>query len=131
MQKITTAVDLKKTIQQLEIRQTNELLSLKEELYTIHENLKPVNLVKNTFRELTTAPEFKGNILNAVLSIATGYLSKKVVIGSTHNPLKQVLGTILQIGVTSMVSKNTDGIKSVAAKLISTVFSKKHASPTS
>ena len=126
MQKIITAVDLKKTIQQLEIRQTNELLSLKEELHIIHENLKPANLVKNTFRELTTAPEFKGNILDVALSLAAGYLSKKVVIGSTHNPLKQVLGTILQMGVTTMVSKNTDGIKSVTAKLISTVFSKKH-----
>jgi len=126
MQKIITAVDLKKTIQQLEIRQTNELLSLKEELHIIHENLKPANLVKNTFRELTTAPEFKGNILDVALSLAAGYLSKKVVIGSTHNPLKQVLGTILQMGVTTMVSKNTDGIKSVTAKLISSVFSKKH-----
>jgi len=126
MQKIITAVDLKKTIQQLEIRQTNELLSLKEELHIIHENLKPANLVKNTFRELTTAPEFKGNILDVALSLAAGYLSKKVVIGSTHNPLKQVLGTILQMGVTTMVSKNTDGKKSVTAKLISTVFSKKH-----
>lgn len=126
MQKITTAVDLKKTIQQLEIRQTNELLSLKEELHIIHENLKPANLVKNTFRELTTAPEFKGNILDVALSLAAGYLSKKVVIGSTHNPLKQVLGTILQMGVTTMVSKNTDGIKSITAKLISSVFSKKH-----
>jgi len=125
MQKIKTTVDLKNTIQQLEYKQANELLFLKRQFHITYESLKPVNLIKSSFHELTTAPEFKGNILDATLSIAAGYISKKVAIGATHNPLKQLLGTILQLGVTSVVSKNTDGIKSVAAKFINTMFAKK------
>jgi len=121
MQTIKTTVDLKSTIQQLEYKQANELLLLKRQFHITYEGLKPANLIKSTFHELTTGPEFKGNILNATLSVAAGYLSKKVAIGSTHNPLKQILGTILQLGVTSVVSKNADGIKTVAAHLINTV----------
>jgi hypothetical protein len=126
MQKTITAIDLKNKIQLLEAKQANELFLLKENFYTTFESLKPVNIIKKTLTELTTTPNFKGNIIDTTVSIAAGYLSKKITVGATHNPLKQLLGTLLQIGVTNVVSKNTDGIKSIAARLITTVFKKKN-----
>ena len=59
------------------------------------------------------------------MSLTAGYLSKKVTVGATHNPLKQLLGTLLQVGVTSLVSKNSEGIKSIAGTLIN-YFSRKN-----
>lgn len=125
MQKITSIEELRKSILLLEIKQANEAALLKEELKTTYESLKPVNLIKNALCEITSAPDFHGNILNASMSIAAGYLSKKIAIGSTHNPIKQLLGSILQMGVTKLVSKNTDGIRSGAGHLINNVLSKK------
>jgi hypothetical protein len=55
----------------------------------------------------------------------TGYLSKKIVIGSTNNPIKQILGYALQLGVTGVASKNADDIKSVVGGFISKIFSKR------
>lgn len=113
MKKITSVSELREEIHLLEIKQAIETELLKEQFKITFDNLRPVNLIKNTISELTAGPDFKGNILNTTLSVAAGYLSKKIVVGSTHNPLKNIFGTLLQMGVTHLVSKNANKIKSV------------------
>lgn len=129
MQKITSITDLKLAIALLEVKQVSDGNMLKEEFRNTAESLRPVNLIKHTLKELTTEPDLKGDLLNASISLAAGFLSKKVAVGNTSNPFKQILGTLLQMAVTSIVSKNADGIKSTASTIISSLFSKKE--PTS
>lgn len=125
MNQINYISDLKAAIHLLEIKQANEKQLLREQLKITAESLKPVNLVKHTLSELTTSPEIKESLLSTVIGLATGYLSKKIIIGSTHNPIKQFLGYILQLGVTGVASKNADDIKSVISGLIGKIFRKK------
>jgi len=125
MQKITSIAELKSAIQELEYQQVNEWPALKEQFLETYENIKPINLIKNALSDLTTVPDLKGDLLNTTLSLAAGFISKKIAVGSTHNPLKQLLGTFLQMGVTSIVSKNADGIKSTTMNIINNIFSKK------
>jgi len=125
MEKITTITELRASIYLLEIKQVNEKNLLKEEFKNTFESLQPVNLIKKTLSDLTSAPDFKSGVLNTILSIGAGFISKKVIIGSTHNPLKQLLGAILQMGVTSAVSKNSEGIKTKVINLLSNFLSKK------
>ncbi len=128
MQKTTSIEELRASILLLEIKQANEQALLKEELKITAEKLLPINLIKNTLKELTSESDLKGELLSTSLSLAAGYLSKKVAIGSTNNPFKQILGTLLQLAVTSIVSKNADGIKSTASTIINNLFSKKEPS---
>ncbi len=125
MKKITSTTELKEAIFLLEIKQANTADLLKEEIKCTYENLRPVNLIKNTLRDLTSAPDLKGELLNATMSLAVGFLSKKILVGATANPLKQLLGTILQVAVTSIAAKNADGIKSMAHHLINNIITKK------
>ena len=127
MQKITSIIGLKESILLLEIKRTQEGVSLKEQFKITYESLKPVNLIKSELQELAGSPDFKGNLINATLGLVTGYLSKKVVIGATHNPLKQLFGTLIQIGVTKLVSKNANGIKSRLIHLITSILRKKNS----
>lgn len=129
MKKITSITELRESIALLEIKQSNEGALLKEQFNLTYESFRPINLIKNTLNELTKSPDLKGDLLNASLSLATGYLSKKIAVGSTHNPFKQLLGTLLQMGVTSIVSKNAEGIKSTVAQLINNIFNKKETQP--
>ncbi|MFV8355891.1 hypothetical protein ACNQGB_06885 [Flavobacterium sp. XS1P32] len=99
---------LKEAIALLKVKQAEDLMQLKDQYYDTYESLKPVNLIKNAFGQLTTTTEFKGNILNSVIGIASGYVTKKVLLGSTHNPIKKVLGTILQFAITNFVSKKAE-----------------------
>lgn len=126
METITNLSELRKAIDLLEIKQKEEGLILKEQCKVTYDSLRPLNLIKSTIKDLVT-PNLTGNILDSTLSLAAGYISKKTLIGSTHNPLKQLLGTVLQMGVTSLVSKNTDGIKSVVTNIISSFLKKKDA----
>jgi hypothetical protein len=125
MQNITTSKELLLSIQQLEQKQKIEGALLKVQFQSTYESLRPSNLIKNTLKELAKAPDFKEDILDTTISLGAGYLSKKAAIGSTHNPLKQLLGTILQMGVTNFVSKNTSGIKSVGKYIMDKIFTKK------
>ena len=125
MEKITSISLLKQKIVMLEIQQANELIILKEQGKATYESIKPINLIKNGIKELASEPNLKGDLVNTALSLATGYLSKKVIIGSTHNPIKQLLGNFLQAGVSSLVSKNADEIKSVVYSLLKNIISKK------
>jgi hypothetical protein len=125
MNQINSIANLKAAILLLEIKQADEKQLLREQLKITTESLKPINLIKHTLIELTTLPEIKESLLNTVIGLVTGYLSKKIVIGSTHNPIKQILGYALQLGVTGVASKNADDIKSVLGGFISKIFSKR------
>jgi hypothetical protein len=110
---------LKENIVLLEIEQEQNRLLLKEEFKNTFEALRPVNLFKNTFQEITESPDFKNNLIDSIIGIATGFISKKIIVGNTHNPFKQIMGVLLQLTITSMVTKNADAIKSSIMEMIS------------
>ncbi len=118
MGKITTIAELNEAIRILENKQKLEGELLKEEFKSTVENLKPVNLIKTAIHDFTSSPGLKVNLIDTTLSVVAGLLSKKVVVGSSHNPIKQILGTLLQMGVTSIVSKNSTEIKSSVLNLV-------------
>jgi type I restriction-modification system DNA methylase subunit len=128
MESITNAIELKAAILALELDQAKEEALLKAEFQVTYENLKPANLIKNTFAQFAKIPDLKGDMIDTTMSLAAGYISKKAILGSTNNPIKQLLGTALQVGITSLVSKNTDGIKTAFMYLINNFFSKKEKS---
>ena len=109
----------------MEIEQKAEGALLKEQFKITYESLKPVNLISNTIKDLVKSPNLNGDLLNTALSLGAGYLSKKAAVGNTSNPLKQLLGTLLQMGVTSLVSKNSGAIKSIGSELFSRLLSPK------
>lgn len=127
MNKIDSIAQLDQEILLLEKQQANDKLLLKEQFKITFSNLSPANLIKNTFHELTHSDEFKDDVLDTSLGLATGYLSKKVVIGSTHNPIKQLMGVVLQMAVTNLVTNNSDTIKTTIMALIKKFTSKKES----
>jgi hypothetical protein len=127
MGKISSIKELRESIRQLEIKQVEDERLLKEQFMVTYESLKPINLVKNSIKKLIESPDLKGGLFSTTLGLAAGYLTKKAAVGSTHNPLKQILGTLLQLGVTNAVAKNSDGIKSLMVTLISSYLRKRKA----
>ncbi|MDD2306326.1 MAG: hypothetical protein PHP53_16605 [Prolixibacteraceae bacterium] len=107
-----TAVDsLKESIRLLEIQQAEEGQILKEQFKITYESLKLVNLVKSSLKELTDSVEIKTNLFESIVSIFTGYLSKKLTIKSDGNIFKRILGLVVQFGVTNLVAKNAETIR--------------------
>ena len=109
----------------LENRQSLELELLKEQIDHVGESIKPVNLVKSAFKELTSSPDMKNDLLAAVAGISAGYLSKKMMVGNSHNPIKRLMGIFLEAGIAKIVSKNPGPILSVVDHIANLVTKRK------
>ncbi len=103
--------DLKSKILLLKQQQELDLIVLKNQFKATKESLKPINLIKNSFKDVVASPDLKTTIFKNIIGLATGYLSKKVLIGSTNNPIKKVLGTVLEFVVANVVAKKVDTTK--------------------
>jgi len=111
MENITTTEELKNAIELLEFEQLYKGQIVKEQLLIVHEALKPFNLIKSTISEATSSPYLIDNILGAAVGLASGYVSRKIVIGRSANVLRKLIGSALQFGVTNVVARHADSIK--------------------
>ena len=126
MENITSAADLKYAIQRLEVKQTIDGQLLKEQFYMTYQSLKPINLLRNTIYEISTSPHLIDSILGTAAGLASGYVSRKIVmIGASGNLVRKLFGTILQLGVTNVVSQYPETIKSFGQFIIQYILRKK------
>ena len=125
MQNITSLSALKDAIQLLEVDQEIKGQLLKEQLHITYENLKPVSLIKHTLKEISSSPNLTDNISGTAMGLLSGFLSKKIFVGSSGNLIRKFIGSVLQIGITNIVAQHSDVIKSVGQALFQLFFNKK------
>lgn len=126
MQTITSSAGLKDAIQLLEIEQGIKGQLLKEQFFLIYENLKPVNIIKNTLKEISSSPYLLDNIPGTAMGLLSGFVSKKLFVGASGNIIRKLIGSFVQFGVTNVVAQNSDIIKSVGQALLQHFFRKKN-----
>jgi len=122
---ITSSKELKEQIAALEARKVIQQEALKEAFGERLESLKPVNLVKTAFMNLSTSSELKDGIIDHTLGLAAGLLSKKILVGSSNNPFKRMLGSAAQLGVAKYVSEHSEPIKNAAISIFNKILNKK------
>lgn len=113
MQNRSSTAVLKDTIQLLETEQKIEGRLLKEQFYLTYESLKPVNLLRSSIRDVASSPYLIDNIIGTAVGLATGYLSKKIVIGTSGNIIRKFFGLLMQLGVTNTIAQHPESIKSI------------------
>jgi len=118
MQNKITVTELKDRIRFLEMKSKEDFADLKEEFHEAYESLRPINLLKNTFRAATHSSELKSNLVDSAIGMSTGLLSQKLFMGSSHNPVKRIIGGLVRFGITNFVSTHPGPIKAIAQNLI-------------
>jgi hypothetical protein len=113
MQKIDSTSSLSEAILELEVRRAEEGKMLKEQANQAYENIKPINLIKSTFKEALAAQDLRTDIINLSLGLIAGYVSKQVFSGLEDSPLKKLLGTSLQFGITLFIINNPETIQAI------------------
>ena len=116
---------LKTAIAELKEKERREKRELVNNFHALKESLKPVNLIKSTFHNVTSTPGIGGTLFNTALSLGTGVLSKKLLIGSSNSIIKKVAGYAVKAGVTGIVASKANKIKYVGLNLISKILGKK------
>lgn len=113
MQKITAAEALKKSISVLECRQMEEGILLKDQFKDTFDSLRPVNILRKMIGDIATPSDLKDNLIETVTGLISGYVSRKILVRSSKNPLLRLAGIFVQYEVTNFVSKNSDTIKAL------------------
>lgn len=121
MEKLNAETSLKNMITQLEHQQSVECDAVKEQLHSAYESLKPVNLLISTLKDVTASIDLKDNLLNTAIGLSAGFLSKKLFEGVSGSPFKRLIGSALMFGVTNLVTKNPETLKSVGNQLMEVI----------
>ena len=112
MYKITSDKTLAEAIRNLEAQRVLELEILKKHAeFTLHE-INPVNIFKEKLHdglsnlgETVSSPAFKNGLLKAGIGLASGFLTKKLLVGPQAGIFKRLLGTAVQAAVSGFVIK--------------------------
>jgi hypothetical protein len=120
-----TAESLKEAIKVLEIKQAEEGQLLKEQLLITYENLKPINILKNIVKDFYSTDNYKQDFLEIVAGMTSGFISKKIIIGKSKNPILKLVGLAIQFGMTTLVSKKYNLIKESIVHFINRFSEKK------
>jgi len=124
MKKNSPNDSLDEAIGLLETKRALELIQLQDHLNEVLESLKPINLIKDTIKKVTTSPDLKEGIGKTAIGIASGLLVKNIFFRKTRNPLKLIARTVLETIAAGIASNNSDKIKSTGQKLFHALLSK-------
>ena len=122
MHKISSSADLKKSIEELELRSKRQEAVLKEGLkstgQSIKQTLKPANLLKSGMETVRHTPNLKMLAVNTFIGLAAGYVTRRFIVGNSKNIFKRTLGVAVQAGITKMVHNKLPEWKQKANTLI-------------
>jgi hypothetical protein len=127
---MTTRIEsLDTKIAELKLQQQENVLAVHHQLQITMATLSPAKYLKNTFQDLISIPDISENIVDSAIGIATGYISKKIIIGNTHHPIKKLLGSAIQLLLTNYVSKHPNAIKYGIEMLIEKIITPNQITP--
>ena len=86
--------------------------------------MKPINLIKSTFKEIAASQEIKEDLFNTTVGLTAGYISKVLFEGVSHSPMRKLMGTVLMFGITNVVAKHPETVKSVGRSFFGMISSK-------
>lgn len=125
MENITNTAQLRNAIALLEIEQSVDGELLRKQFQITYESLRPIKIIENTLKDIFTSPIIGKSILGTTLGIATGLLTKKIVVGSSVNIFRILFGSLLQQGVSNLIAQNPEGIKNLGSMLFEKIRGKK------
>lgn len=118
MRNSTSYTRLQDSIQLLEEEQIIKRQLLNEQLTISYESLKPLNLLIAGIRDMSSSPDLGNNVLGSALGLASGFLSKKLFVGTSGNLIRKLIGSLIQLGVTNIVAKHPEAIRTLGEYLI-------------
>src|SRR6478736_5625650 len=113
MKKSNELKALEEAINRLKTQRAQELFLLRDQFHLTYESLKPINLIKHTFKEASSSTEVRKGVFNNVIALTTVYFTKAILLGSSVSPLKKIMGTLLQFTVATLITHNSGSINSI------------------
>lgn len=125
MEKITSTAELKNAIQKLEAEQHAKGLELKEHFSKTYIKFNPISLIMDAINGISNSPGIAEKLIISGVGLASGYFTRRVVVGSSTNIIRKLIGSAMQYGATSLVTQNAGKIKLIGQYFYDLFLSKK------
>jgi hypothetical protein len=125
MESISSVKALKVAILALEIKKIEQGKMIKEQLNDIKENLRPANLIRNSFVELVSSNKVVSNLLVTLAGVSAGYISRRMIGGKGKSPFRKIAGNLINMGVTVMMARKPNLLSTIGKTVLGRVFSKR------
>lgn len=109
--------DLRAAIETLERAQSADGRTLRQHFMRTYESMRPLNLIKGAFTEITESQELKGHVFSSGMGLVAGHLSKRVYEIANSNGNSSIIGTVIQVGVTNAVARNPEVVQAAGRKM--------------
>jgi hypothetical protein len=123
--KISSKKELDEAIIELEKKKVYQRGLIIEQYQETVESLRPANLIKGVFNDITHSSGARSAILKTVAGLGFGMLTKNLLWGNSTSLIKRWLGNALKIGVAKTAVSNADKIKAYGAAIYHSLFKKK------
>lgn len=115
---IKTSDELDELIEQLNAKSKLQKEELKLQFDHVLTSMKPANLIKSTFRDVTRTPGFTKSAITSGLALGAGLLSKRFIVRGSRSLFKKVAGMVAEFAVAKTVNKNSDKIQSFGVRML-------------
>lgn len=109
---------IRKLILEKSLQHASEGQQLKVHYHRTYESLRPVNIIRDTIKNVFVSPELKTGIVNYLMGIASGFIVKKVITGRSSSTLASLAGMVMELVVSRKVSSNGAEIRVLAALIL-------------
>lgn len=122
MDTVNPTDSLNASIAMLEQKRATDFRSLKEQLHTTGESLKPANLIRGAVRDVVGSPQLKSILIKTAIGLAAGFIAKKLVTRQQTSTKKQILGNALQYGITLLASNQNTMIRTAGVLVAKSIL---------
>lgn len=125
---------LKQRIAQLEVQQKQEGKELKEQLLATYQSMRLVNVIKSSLREVVESQEIREDLLSLTIiqtQNLVGKLLKKMLNANEETPVKTLLVTLVQAGISNLVANGFERFKCYLESLFATKATASGSTPSS
>lgn len=127
MYNIVSASELKEAICLLESRQAIQGDLVKEQFELVVFGSDSADPLHRIISDAFGTPRLRKDILYALLGLAAGYLSKRMVVGSSSGVVKKLFGWVLQFGIPMILANKAVNVRSIFENVIHRFFGKDEA----
>jgi L-alanine-DL-glutamate epimerase-like enolase superfamily enzyme len=102
MGQINTQEELRRAIADLEKKKSMQEMVMKGQFEQVKTEMKPVNLVRNTFSRFAAIPEVRKTLIDTIVGFGIGYIANKATKVMSEESLDNIVGNLVNKQVSRM-----------------------------
>lgn len=116
--------ELQHEIAVLKAQRTADVQQIRHTFDATKKQFAPMTLLHDGLKDAFKDKRIQSSVLDGAVSVATGFLTKRAIVGASGGALRQLIGMLVQTGATSAIYQNSDKLKGKIIPVLSNLVQK-------